>query len=219
MQDGPAMQDGSAIQPGSGNRRPGLKTGIWAAIAALFLLSVGFLGWQYAVRGTDQSLTAGMKLGTDFSLVDHNGAPITQAAFAGKPTLLYFGFTRCPEVCPTTLYEMAGWLDALGEEGRDIQAFFISVDPGRDTPEIMKGYSEAFTDRVIGITGDPGEIDKVVAAWHVYAAKIPTDDGDYTMDHTASVFLVYRNGIFKGTIAYGESPDVAIAKLRRLAAG
>lgn len=217
MPDGSSIQDGSVIQPGSRNRRPGLKTGIWAAIAALFLLSVGFLGWQYAVRGTDQSLTAGMKLGTGFSLVDHNGAPITEAAFAGKPTLLYFGFTRCPEVCPTTLYEMAGWLDALGEEGRDIQAFFISVDPERDTPELMKGYSEAFTDRVVGITGDPDEVARVVAAWHVYAARVPTDDGDYTMDHTASVFLIDRNGVFKGTIAYGESPETAIAKLRRLA--
>jgi len=196
--------------------RPGLKTGIWAAIAALFLLSVGFLGWQYAVRGTDQSLTSGLKLGTDFTLVDHNGAPITQAAFAGRPTMVFFGFTRCPEVCPTTLYEMAGWFEALGEQGRDLQAFFISVDPERDTPEIMKSYAEALTDRVTGITGDPDEIAKVIAAWHVYAAKIPTDDGDYTMDHTASVFLMDENGNFKGTIAYGENPDTAIAKLRRL---
>ncbi|WP_417417305.1 SCO family protein [Hoeflea sp.] len=196
--------------------RPGLKTGIWAAIAVLFLLSVGFLGWQYAVRGTDQSLTSGLKLGTDFTLVDHNGAPITQAAFAGRPTMVFFGFTRCPEVCPTTLYEMAGWFEALGEQGRDLQAFFISVDPERDTPEIMKSYAEALTDRVTGITGDPDEIAKVIAAWHVYAAKIPTDDGDYTMDHTASVFLMDENGNFKGTIAYGENPDTAIAKLRRL---
>ncbi|MEM5493824.1 SCO family protein [Hoeflea sp. AS16] len=196
--------------------RLGLKAGIWAAVAVLFLLSVGFLGWQYAVRGTDQSLTSGLKLGTDFSLVDHNGAPITQAAFAGRPTMVFFGFTRCPEVCPTTLYEMAGWFEALGEEGRDLQAFFISVDPERDTPEIMKSYAEALTDRVTGITGDPDEIARVIAAWHVYAAKIPTDDGDYTMDHTASVFLMDENGNFKGTIAYGENPDTAIAKLRRL---
>lgn len=197
--------------------RLGLKTGIWAALAALFLLSVGFLGWQYAVQGTDKSLTAGMKLGTDFTLVDHNGNTITQAAFAGRPTLVFFGFTRCPEVCPTTLYEMAGWFEALGEQGRNLQAFFISVDPERDTPEIMKSYAEALTDRVTGITGDPDEIAKVIAAWHVYAAKIPTDDGDYTMDHTASVFLMDKNGVFKGTIAYGESPETAIAKLKRLA--
>ena len=196
--------------------RPGMKTWIGAAIAALFLLSVGFLGWQYAVQGTDRSLTAGMKLGTAFTLVDDNGAPITEAAFEGRPTLLYFGFTRCPEVCPTTLYEMSGWFEALGDEGRDLQAFFISVDPERDTPEIMKGYAEAFTDRVTGITGDPDEVAKLLAAWHVYAARIPTDDGDYTMDHTASVFLIDRNGVFKGTIAYGENPDTAIAKLKRL---
>ncbi|MDP2731993.1 MAG: SCO family protein [Hoeflea sp.] len=207
------------MSPSSARPRFGLKTGIGAAIAALFLLSLGFLGWQYAVQGTDRSLTAGMKLGTAFTLVDHNGAPITQAAFEGRPTLLYFGFTRCPEVCPTTLYEMAGWLEALGEEGRELQAFFISVDPERDTPEIMKGYSEAFTDRVTGITGDPDEIAKVVAAWHVYAAQVPTEDGDYTMDHTASVFLIDRHGTFKGTIAYGENPETAIAKLKRLAGG
>lgn len=197
--------------------RLGLKTGIWAAFAALFVFSVGVLGWQFAVQGTDKSLTAGMKLGTDFTLVDHNGDTITQAAFAGRPTMIFFGFTHCPEVCPTTLYEMAGWFEALGEQGRDLQAFFISVDPERDTPEIMKSYAEALTDRVTGITGNPDEIEKVIAAWHVYAAKIPTDDGDYTMDHTASVFLMDESGVFKGTIAYGENPETAIAKLKRLA--
>tara|TARA_R110002020_G_scaffold194317_5_gene395035 strand:- start:1559 stop:2188 length:630 start_codon:yes stop_codon:yes gene_type:complete len=202
---------------GSVKHRLGSGAWIGAAIAALLLLSVGFLGWQYAVQGTDSSLTAGLDLGTEFTLVDHTGAPITQAAFEGRPTLLYFGFTRCPEVCPTTLYEMSGWFEALGEEGRDLQAFFITVDPERDTPEIMKGYAEAFSDRVTGITGDPDEIAKVIAAWHVYAAKVPTEDGDYTMDHTASVFLIDRHGEFKGTIAYGESAETATAKLRRLA--
>lgn len=83
----------------------------------LFLLSGGFLGWQYAVRGTEQSLTARLKLGTDFTLVDHNGDTIIQAAFEGRPTMVFFGVTRCPEVCPTTLYEMAGWFEALGDQG------------------------------------------------------------------------------------------------------
>ena len=159
----------------------------------------------------------GLKLGTDFTLVDHDGDTITQAAFEGRPTMVFFGFTRCPEVCPTTLYEMAGWFEALGDQGKDLQAFFISVDPERDTPEIMKSYAEALTDRVTGITGDPDEVAKVIAAWHVYAAKVPTDEGDYTMDHTSSVFLVDENGAFKGTIAYGENPETAIAKLKRLA--
>ena len=201
--------------PRSGSNKA-MKTGIWVAVATLFLLSVGFLGWQYTVRGTEKSLSAALELGTDFTLVDHNGETITQAAFEGRPTMVFFGFTRCPEVCPTTLYEMAGWFETLGEEGRDLQAFFITVDPERDTPQIMKSYAEALTDRVTGITGDTDEIEKVIAAWHVYAARIDTDDGDYTMDHTASVFLIDENGAFKGTIAYGENPETAIAKLRRL---
>ena len=197
--------------------RLGWKTGIWAAIAVLFLLSVGFLGWQYSVQGTDRSLLAGTRLGADFELIDHYGDPITQAAFEGQPTLLFFGFTRCPEVCPTTLYEIAGWLDTLGEEGKSIKAFFVSVDPERDTPEIMKGYAEAFTDRVTGITGDPEEVARLIAGWHVYAARQETGDGDYTMDHTASVFLIDETGTFKGTIAYRENAETAIAKIRRLA--
>lgn len=197
--------------------RIALKTGIWVALATLFFSSLGLLLWQYTVQGTDRSLSAKLELGTDFSLTDHNGDTITEAAFAGRPTLIYFGFTRCPEVCPTTLYELSGWFEALGDEGRDLQAFFISVDPERDTPEIMKGYVEAFGDHITGITGDPDEVARVIAAWHVYAAKIPTDDGDYTMDHTASVFLIDRDGRFRGTIAYGEDFESATGKLRRLA--
>lgn len=196
---------------------PALKIGIWVALATLFLSSLGLLFWQYTVQGTDRSLSVKLDLGTDFSLVDHNGDKITEAAFSGRPTLVFFGFTRCPEVCPTTLYELSGWLDALGDEGRELQAFFISVDPERDTPEIMKSYAEAFGDRITGITGDPDEVARVVAAWHVYAAKIPTEGGDYTMDHTASVFLIDRDGRFRGTIAYGEDSESATDKLRRLA--
>ncbi len=185
-------------------------------IVGLALLAA-LLGYQQVYQGTDKSLTAGTELGAPFKLIDHNGNPITEAAFKGKPTLLYFGFTRCPEVCPTTLYEMSGWFEALGEEGKDLQAFFITVDPERDTPEIMKGYAEAFTDRVTGITGDPEEVRRLLAAWRIYYEKIPIDDdGDYTMDHTASVFLLDRNSRFIGTIAYQENRDTALAKLERL---
>ena len=134
--------------------------------------------------------------------------PITEAAFEGKPTLVYFGFTRCPEVCPTTFYEMAGWFDTLGEKGKDLQAFFITVDPERDTPEIMKGFAEAFTDRATGITGDPEKVRDLLAAWHIYYKKIPDGDDDYTMDHTASVFLLDRDGHFKGNDRlWGEHGD------------
>jgi protein SCO1/2 len=132
-----------------------LRNAVFAVVAIGLVLIVALFAYQYLNRGTDRSLTADSELGAPFNLIDHNGNPITEAAFAGKPTLVYFGFTRCPEVCPTTFYEMAGWFDTLGEKGKDLQAFFITVDPERDTPEIMKGFAEAFTDRATGITGDP----------------------------------------------------------------
>ncbi|MCI5078229.1 SCO family protein [Oricola sp.] len=196
-----------------------LRIWLYAGLAVCLVVVGTVLAYQAVNRGTENSFASGTRLGAPFELIDHNGNPITEAAFAGRPTLLYFGFTRCPEVCPTTLYEMAGWFEALGEQGEALQAFFITVDPERDTPEIMKGYAEAFSDRVTGITGDPAEVEKLLAAWHVYYAKIydADDDTDYTMDHTASVFLLDRDGDFKGTISYGENTATAIEKLKRLA--
>ena len=193
-----------------------LRNAVFAVVAVGLVLIAALFTYQFLNRGTDRSLTADSELGAPFNLIDHDGNPITEAAFKGKPTLVYFGFTRCPEVCPTTFYEMAGWFDTLGEKGKDLQAFFITVDPERDTPEIMKGFAEAFTDRATGITGDPEKVRDLLAAWHVYYKKIPDGDDDYTMDHTASVFLLDRDGNFKGTIAYGEATETAIAKLERL---
>ncbi|MRG54319.1 redoxin domain-containing protein [Phyllobacterium sp. SYP-B3895] len=188
-----------------------LRYGLWAAIAVLSLLLV--ITYVNTRLG---SQSAGVKLGTPFNLTDQNGAPITEAAFEGHPSVLFFGFTHCPEVCPTTLFEMSGWLKDLGEEGKDLRVFFISVDPERDTPDVMKGYTTAFTDRITGITGKPGEIEKVLKAWKIYARKVPTENGDYTMDHTASVILLDRDGRLKSTIDYKESKDVALKKLRLL---
>nr|WP_244627896.1 SCO family protein [Lentilitoribacter sp. Alg239-R112] len=159
---------------------------------------------------------ANTKIGKPFDLIDHNGNAITEAVLSGKPSAVFFGFTHCPEVCPTTLYELSGWLDALGEDGKDINSFFITVDPERDSPEVMKSYVENFTDRIIGITGNPDEIFKLAKSWHVYWKRVPLDDGDYTLDHTASIFLVDAKGNFKSTIAFRENGETAMQKLRNL---
>ena len=156
-------------------------------------------------------------------LVDQNGQPITEEAFRGKPTALFFGFTHCPEVCPTTLFELDGWLKQVDPNATGLQAYFVTVDPERDTPEILGRYISNVTDRITGIAGDPAKIAEVVKGFRVYAKKIPLDeaqpDGDYTMDHTASIFLLDADGRFKGTIAYGENPDTAIKKLENLMKG
>ncbi|WP_041544712.1 MULTISPECIES: SCO family protein [Chelativorans] len=154
--------------------------------------------------------------GAPFELIDHEGQPITEKALQGRPTALFFGFTHCPDVCPTTLFEMQGWLDQLGDEGKDLQAFFVTVDPERDTPEVMKTYLSNFSDRVVGITGDPQKVEEMVKAYRIYFRKVELEGGGYTMDHTASVMLLDSSGDFFGTISYEENQETAIAKLRRL---
>jgi protein SCO1/2 len=156
--------------------------------------------------------------GGQFALVDQRGAPVTEAIFKGHPTLLFFGYTHCPDVCPTTMGEMAGWFATLGDSAKSLQAVFISIDPTRDTPQVLGDYVSFVSDRITGVTGPQAEIDKVVKDWNVTAEKVPGDGDNYTMNHTASVFLVNSKGEFTGTIAYGENTDTALEKIRRLVA-
>jgi protein SCO1/2 len=192
---------------------------LWAAVVVM----AGVLGWlTFAVTQSDQKIAEG-PFGVPFQLVAQTGQPITEQAFRGKPTALFFGFTHCPEVCPTTLFELDGWLKQVDPEAKGLQAYFVTVDPERDTPEILGRYISNVTDRVTGIAGDPAKVAEVVKGFRVYAKKIPLDesqpDGDYTMDHTASIFLLDAEGRFKGTIAYGENPDTAVKKLENLLKG
>ncbi|MCA1407896.1 SCO family protein [Ensifer sp. IC3342] len=189
---------------------------LWAAI----LVMVAILGWlTYDMTQSRQQASSG-PFGVPFTLVAQDGKPITEQAFTGKPTALFFGFTHCPEVCPTTLFELNGWLEKVDPDGTKLQAYFITVDPERDTPEILGQYVSNVTKRVTGISGPPDKVLEMVKGYRVYYKKVPVDeknpDGDYTMDHTASVFLLDANGHFSGTIAYGENPDTAIQKLENL---
>ncbi len=162
--------------------------------------------------------TVGGPGGGQFALVDQRGDPVDRSLFVGKPSLLFFGYTHCPDVCPTTMGEMQGWFSALGDEAKTLQGVFVTVDPDRDTPAILGDYVSFVSDRIVAVTGAQAEIDKVVKDWGVVAEKVPQDDGSYLMNHTASVFLVNSKGEFAGTIAYGEATDTALAKIKRLVA-
>ena len=185
---------------------------LWALVAAAATFA-GVLAFQQ--RSGTVTMLPEIKLGTAFSLVDQNNRPITEAALSGEPFVLFFGFTHCPEVCPTTLYELTDHFDKLGDDAKIINGFFVTVDPERDTPDIMKDYLSSFP-RITGITGNTAEIEKLKNAWKVYAKKVPLEGGGYTMDHTASTFLVKEDGGLLGTIAYGEASETALAKLKRL---
>jgi protein SCO1/2 len=192
---------------------------LWVAVFVL----AGVLAWlTLEVTRSKEQLAEG-PFGVPFQLVAQNGQPITEEAFRGKPTALFFGFTHCPEVCPTTLFELNGWMKQVDPDGSRLQGYFVSVDPERDTPEILGQYISNVTDRVTGISGQPDKVAEMVKGFKIYAKKVPVDDkdpnGDYTMDHTASVFLLDEGGRFAGTIAYGENSDTAVKKLENLIKG
>ncbi len=193
-----------------------LRIVLWVLVA---FAAAGMAGLLFAPKPEPQTALPGEPLGKPFALTDHNGNAVTEAAFQGRPTVVFFGFTHCPEICPTTLYELNGWLETVDPAGERIAAYFVTVDPERDTAVVLKDYVTAISDRITGITGDPVAVAAMLKDYHVFFRKVPLDDGDYTMDHNASVFLLDAERRFVGTIGYGELAETAIAKLQRLADG
>ena len=154
-------------------------------------------------------------VGGPFQLVDQNAKPITDQDLKGRPFLVFFGFTHCPDVCPTTLFEVSEIFRALGPEAKDVRALFITVDPERDTPAVLKDYLSSFDPRIIGVTGDGTAVAAAEKAYRVYAKKVPTDGGSYTMDHTAIVYLMNKDGRFVAPFNMRRKPAEAAAELRR----
>ena len=154
-------------------------------------------------------------VGGPFNLVDQNAKPITDQDMKGRPFLVFFGFTHCPDVCPTTLFEMSQIFRALGPAANDARALFITVDPERDTPAVLKDYLASFDPRVIGVTGDSEAIAAVLKGYRVYAKKVPTDGGGYTMDHTAIVYLMGKDGRFVVPFNMKRRPAEAAEDLKR----
>jgi protein SCO1/2 len=153
-------------------------------------------------------------IGGPFRLIDQDGRAVSERDFAGEPYLVFFGFTHCPDVCPTTLMEVSDVLDKLGGDAR-IGALFITVDPERDTPAELKEYLSSFNPRFKGLTGDSAAIAQVAKSYRVYLKKVPLDNGDYTMDHTALVYLMDKNGKFVAPFNLKRRPEDAAADLRR----
>ncbi len=161
------------------------------------------------------AVTQASAVGGPFRLVNQDGQTVTEQDYKGKPTLVFFGFTHCPDVCPTTLFEVSEVLRALGPEGKGVRALFVTVDPERDTPEKLKDYVSSFDPRVIGVTGDADAIAAMTRGYRVYAKKVPLDGGGYTMDHTAIVYLMDKTGRFVAPFNLKRRPEEAAADLKR----
>jgi len=178
-------------------------------IIFLFIMLPVFLSMK---SQKDESIAAFK--GSDFSLKDMNNNTITEQSFDGPLTAIFFGFTNCPDVCPMTLNKMDIVLDKLGNKKKDIKVFFISVDPERDTPEVVKDYLSNFDNKFIGITGDPEKIFLLYKSWGVISKKIFLDNGEYNIDHSTPVILL-KNGEYISMISHRDDIKKSIKILKK----
>lgn len=185
---------------------------IATAFAASLVLGLLIMFWA---MGGVSKVAQPAAIGGPFQLTDQTGKAVTDKDLKGKPTLIFFGYTHCPDVCPTSLFEISEVLRAMGKDADKVNAVFISVDPERDTPATMKDYLSSFDPHLEGLSGDPAETAKVITSYRVYAKKVPTKDGDYTMDHTALIYLMDREGRFVSPFNLKRTPEEAAADLRR----
>ncbi len=161
--------------------------------------------------------SVGSLLDPEFSLVDQNGRTFTDASFEGKPRLLTFGYTSCPDICPTTLSALAENITELGKNAGKLQWIFITVDPKHDTPARLKAYLAAFSPRIVGLTGSPGRVSATLDKYRVFRASTPKPDGTYSIDHTSTVFLISPDGHLRNTIKESElGTRAALTKIKRL---
>lgn len=187
------------------------------------LLAAGIVWWQ-ADRGRAERAAAGRNtfaavavasIGGPFTLVDQTGRTVTDRDFAGSFLLVYFGYTFCPDVCPTELATMAQALEQLGGDAQRVQPVFITVDPQRDTPQQLAGYVRLFGPRLVGLTGTPEQIAAAERAYRVYAARAPADNPDgYTMDHSSFVYLMGPDGRNRDVFPHNTPPDEMAARIR-----
>jgi protein SCO1/2 len=189
-------------------RRAGLPM---AALAGLLML--GPLLVQPAA-----AQTVGSPGGT-IELVDHNGQRFASTSLAGAPYAIFFGFTHCPDVCPTTLLQMSNSLRRLGADADRLKVVFVTVDPERDTPERLRAYLSSFDSRIVGLTGSADAIAAAAKGWNAFHNKVPEGGGSYTIAHSAYVYLMDADNRLTGTLGFQESEEEQIAKLRRLVGG
>jgi protein SCO1/2 len=185
-------------------------------ISAFLTGLVVFTGvFLYATGNFGGSNPGASAIGGPFKLVDQNGAAVTDSDIKGRPFLVFFGYTHCPDICPATLFEVSEVMRALGKDADRTGALFITVDPERDTPAAMKDYLSSFDPHLRGATGDRAAVDAAEKAYRVYAKKVPTTNGDYSMDHTALVYLMDKQGRFVAPFSLKRRPEEAAADLRR----
>lgn len=204
-----------------------LRTIRFAAYALALMLAVGTGAalWLKRDAGVEQrlggmSVPPSVSIGGPFSLTDHTGAPVTQASYRGRMMLIFFGFTHCPDICPTELQVMAEVLDRLGEDAARVAPLFITVDPERDTPEMLRDYVHAFDGSFVALRGSPEQTREAAKAFKIFYARVPgKTEGSYTVDHTAGAYVLDREARLRLFTRHGTGAEALVHDLKLLLGG
>src|SRR5580704_10802285 len=191
---------------------------IAVAIAGVLVLAAGLL-IGLAFRDSTKGVAGGplaASVGGPFSLIDQYGKPFTEANLKGRWQLVFFGYTHCPDVCPTALNDLSLALDQLGAKKDQVGIVFISVDPERDTPDVLKSYVESFGGPIVALTGSADEVKQAAQDYKVYYAKHPRTDGGYDMDHSALIYVMDPQGRFTATFTPDDKEDAIVKRLQKL---
>jgi protein SCO1/2 len=200
--------------PSFGSGRPKAAPSWWIALACIvFVIGLLITIVPHLSKDEPNPMTNWAVSTTNFQLVDDKGTIVSNRSWPGKFLLVYFGYTHCPDLCPTTLSAMAQALNLLGSEGKKVQPLFITIDPERDTPALMKQYTALFSSRITGLTGTSDQIADAADTYGVHFARQPTRSGDYEIAHSASVYLVYPSGALAMTIPSGETAQAIAADI------
>jgi len=181
-------------------------------LAAGAVIGIAFREGPHGVAGTALSSA----IGGPFRLEDQNGKTVTEADLRGKWQLVYFGYTHCPDACPTALNDMALALDKLGAKRSEVGVVFVTVDPERDTPAVLKQYVESFDAPIVALTGTPQQVAQAAKEYRVYYAKHPEPGGDYSMDHSSVIYVMDPQGRFTATFTHESDPADMAARLEKL---
>ena len=190
-----------------------LKTSIIILAGCFGIFLFIMLPIVLSIQDKKEDYVASIK-GSNFTLKDVNNNPITEESFQGPATALFFGFTHCPDVCPMTLNKLSIILKKLEKENKSLKIFFISIDPERDTPEIIKDYLNSFEGKFIGITGDPEKIFNLSQSWGIASQKIFSEEGEYTVNHSSPVILL-KNGKYVDRITHKDDLKRSIKIIKK----
>ena len=193
-----------------------VRTLIIAGFSILILTLIGLFLPSILKKDLQTHYSTEAKMVTSFELIDSNGNKITESAFVGSPTVLFFGFTHCPDVCPIALHRLSLLIENLGKDQNKLNAYFITLDPERDSWKVLNNYLSAFNNRIIGITGESKKIKALAKSWGVYSKKVPPDGGNYTIDHTSLIFLLKSDGNFLKTIDFKDDFESSLKEIKKL---